>query len=90
MLDAPACAPPGAKECTLPHSVTLIDGSTACTSCERWRHECEARSVVNRPTLAERRSYLNTVERKRGKAAREQLERTILELWKRERRKAAA
>ena len=37
---------------------------------EQWRMECEARHVINMPTLEDRRSYLERIGIKRGQAAR--------------------
>lgn len=51
------------------------------TSSERFRAECEARHVLSKP-LSDRRVYLDGVGKQRGKAAREYLERVILEQWK--------
>ena len=48
---------------------------------EEWRAICEARYVLAKP-LAERRKYLVGVGEKRGAAARQYLERVILEEWK--------
>lgn len=55
--------------------VTLLDGRQAANDSEDWRAECEARAVCNMDTHDQRRDYLAAVERKRGKAAREALER---------------
>ena len=48
---------------------------------EAFRAACEARYVLAKP-LAERRQYLVGVGEKRGAAARQYLERVILEEWK--------
>lgn len=61
---------------------TLIDGSEATSHSEAWRHECEARAIYALPTLDERRARLETIERKRGKAAAEALRATMMEIWK--------
>lgn len=42
--------------------VTLVDGRQVCTWCEYWRHECEARAILNMPTLAQRRAHLYGVQ----------------------------
>lgn len=77
--------------------VTLVTGRVVCTWCDDWRHECEARHVLNLPTLAERRAYLygtpkfefskwrnvGGIEQKRGPAALKQLEDTMTALWQR-------
>ena len=59
----------------------LLDGTDVDSDSEAWRHECEARMVAARPTLDERRDYLATVERRRGKAAADGLRETIKEIW---------
>lgn len=68
--------------------VTLLDGTQVCSSCEAFRHETEARYILDRPTLVERRQYLEVVERKRGFEAANELRKTIGVIW--EQRKAAA
>jgi hypothetical protein len=56
------------------HSVvTLRDCRQVCSSCEDWRHECEARHVANMKSNRERVAYVEGVEEKRGKAAAEAL-----------------
>lgn len=60
---------------------TLLDGREVDSASEDWRHECEARAVAARPTLAERREYLDLVERRRGRAAAERLRETMKQLW---------
>lgn len=62
--------------------VTLIDGRQVDSASEEWRHECEARAIAARPTLAERREYLDLVERKRGHASADRLRETMKQLWK--------
>ena len=61
--------------------ITLVDGTKSPSDSEAWRHECEARMVAARPTLAERREYLFEVERRRGKDAADSLRRTMKQLW---------
>lgn len=70
-------------------SVTLIDGRTVCSSCEDFRHECEARMILGRPTTHDRRIYLEEVERKRGFEAANALRATILQLWEAKKAHAA-
>ena len=48
---------------------------------EQFRAACEARWVLSKP-ISERRQYLAGVGEKRGAAARQYLERVILEEWK--------
>lgn len=61
--------------------VKLIDGTEVDSASDAWRHETEARMVADRPTLAERRAYLDEVERRRGKAAADALRQTMGEIW---------
>jgi hypothetical protein len=61
---------------------TLIDGREVPAESEDWRHECEARAIAALRTLAERRAWLEDLERKRGKAAADQLRQTIAALWR--------
>lgn len=63
-------------------TVTLIDGREVDSASEDWRHETEARMVVDRPTLGERRAYLEVVERRRGKAEADRLRATMNALWR--------
>lgn len=69
---------------------TLIDGRTVCHQCEDWRAECEARVVVNMPTLMQRRQYLELVEKKRGTEAANQLKRDVRSLWEHQHRQAGS
>lgn len=62
-------------------SVTLVDGRQVDSSSEEWRHEAEARAIAKLPTLAERRAWLDDIERKRGKAVADRLRRTMRKLW---------
>ena len=47
---------------------------------EKNRHECEVRWLATLP-LQSRRDYLQLVEVKRNKKAREQLEQGLITLW---------
>ena len=62
-------------------TVKLIDGREVDGGSEEWRHETEARYIAARPTLVERRLYLDEVERRRGKDAADRLRETMAELW---------
>lgn len=48
---------------------------------EAWRHECEVRYVINLPTAADRRRYLDGVEEQRGKEAADRLRADVMEMW---------
>jgi hypothetical protein len=50
-------------------------------STEKYRHECEVRYVVKKEP-AEIRSYLELVERRRGKPAMEKLRADARQAWK--------
>jgi len=77
-----------------PSPVSLVDGRVVLSDSEEWRHECEARHVLNMPTLSQRQGYLYGyrnevtrrhepgIEAKRGKAELRRLESTIKKLWK--------
>ncbi len=79
--------------------VTLMDGTEADCASESWRHECEARAVLNMATKDQRRCYLygytdpdtkrtiKGVLQHRGEQPVKQLEETIRALW--QQRKAA-
>ena len=43
--------------------VTLRDGRVVCSSCEAWRLECEARTVLKRKDI---KKYIEAVRAKRG------------------------
>ncbi len=60
---------------------TLIDGTEVDSASEAWRHECEARAIAELPTLADRRAWLESIERKRGLPEADRLRETIGKLW---------
>jgi hypothetical protein len=57
---------------------TLIDGSTVDSADPRWRHECLARHVLGKPSLAERRQWLAEFEQRHGRAAADALKDTMI------------
>ena len=61
--------------------VTLVDGRGVDSASEEWRHECEARAIANLPTLAERRAWLEALEKRRGVEAVNRLRATMKQLW---------
>ena len=61
--------------------VTLIDGTEVDSASEAWRHECEARAIAALPTLADRRAWLEAVEKRRGKDEADRLRKTMTALW---------
>ena len=63
------------------HAATARQHDRGYSFSEAFRAECEARHVLSKP-LSDRRVYLDGVGKQRGKAAREYLERVILEQWK--------
>lgn len=62
--------------------VTLHDGRQVDSASEEWRHETEARHIARLPKLADRRAWLEVIERKRGKAEADRLRMTMGEIWK--------
>jgi hypothetical protein len=79
--------------------VTLLDGTQVSNYSEEWRHECEARAILNMPHKGMRQDYLwgsldergkprGGVLQIRGEAEVRRLEATILSLW--EKRKQLA
>lgn len=64
-------------------AVRLLDGTEVANDSEAFRHECEARAIAKLPTLAERRAWLDDIERLRGKPAADRLRATMRALWER-------
>lgn len=62
-------------------TVSLLDGRQVDSASEEWRHECEARAIVELPTLVDRRMYLDEVERRRGSDAAKRLRDTMMQIW---------
>lgn len=62
--------------------VKLIDGRQVSSSSEQWRHECEARAILDMNGQTTRRKYLERIELRRGKAERRRLEETILAIYR--------
>lgn len=72
--------------------VTLIDGREVPSDSEDFRHETEARAIINMPSLEQRRQYLygrrgitgnmeGGLRQKRGDEAVKRLEQTIKAIW---------
>ncbi len=59
----------------------LHDGTEVSSYSEAWRHECEARWILKLGSLDERRAWLQSLEKRRGKAHVEQLKTTMRNLW---------
>lgn len=59
----------------------LIDGREVAADSAEWRHECEARAIAALPSLAERRSHLEGIEKRRGKDAADALRVTMRQMW---------
>lgn len=80
--------------------VTLVDGREVPSDSEEWRHECEARHVLNLPNKLARQALLSKIEEKRGdkadpqnikgKLERRRIEDKIMALWKASRPAGAA
>lgn len=62
-------------------TVRLIDGREVCSCSREWAHECEARWMLERLDLRQRREQLAEVQKRRGTKARERLEDTLRVLW---------
>ena len=59
----------------------LHDGTEVSSYSEAWRHECEARWILKLGSLDGRRAWLQSLEKRRGKAHVEQLKTTMRNLW---------
>ena len=64
-----------------PKNVALVDGTVVANDSEAWRAECEARSVLAIPTKGGRYNYLNKVQERRGKEARDRLHDEVMRVW---------
>jgi hypothetical protein len=62
--------------------VVLLDGSTVASDSEAWRHECEARHLLDGMQLIPRRAYLAAIKARRGDAAYARLADTVTAIWK--------
>jgi hypothetical protein len=62
--------------------VTLHDGTSVSSWSPEWMAECEARGILRLPTRERRRYYLDMIERRRGRAARDALERLATAIWR--------
>lgn len=82
-------------------TVSLHDGREVSNYSEDWRHETEARAVLNMPTKGKRQDYLygemdkygkerGGVRGRRGEAEVKRLEATILALWEQRKRNQSA
>jgi hypothetical protein len=63
------------------NTARLIDGREVPTDSEEHRHECEARAILRLPTLGQRREWLESIERKRGKKEADRLRQTMGKIW---------
>lgn len=64
-----------------PAQVTLADGRQVASDSREWLLETEAAYVLSLPSLLERRSMLDNVEKRRGLAGRQALEERVRSLW---------
>lgn len=64
-----------------PSTVTLADGRQVLSDSPEWRHECEARTILDMPNKQVRLEFLDKIEKRRGPEARRALELTIMNLW---------
>ena len=65
-----------------PTTVTLHDGREVLSDSREWLLECEAKYVLNQPTIEARRSLLAAIEKRCGATAREELEQRALYIWR--------
>lgn len=65
-----------------PTTVTLHDGHEVLSDSREWLLECEAKYVLNQPTIEARRTLLSAIEKRRGSTAREELEQRALAIWR--------
>ena len=61
--------------------VTLFDGTVVSNYSEEWRAECEARTVCRMPRKLDRRLYMQAVEARRGREARDAVESLVRKVW---------
>ena len=64
-----------------PSTVTLADGRQVASDSPEWRHECEARTILDMPNKQVRLELLDKIEKRRGANARRELEQSIMALW---------
>jgi len=64
-----------------PSTVTLADGRQVPSDSPEWRHECEARTILDMPNKQVRLEFLDKIEKRRGANARRELEQSIMTLW---------
>lgn len=73
--------------------VCLVDGRVVSSWSDDWRHECEARHILNLPTLGHRQDYLygtrneygriaGGILQRRGEDALKRIQETMTALWK--------
>lgn len=65
-----------------PSTVRLHNGREVLSNSQDWLLECEAKYVLKQPTIEARRTLLAAIEKRRGKAAREELEQRALAIWR--------
>ncbi len=65
----------------------LANGERVPSDSSAWLLECEVRHLFNLGSVDARRAELDLIEKRRGKAARQDLEQRILALWQTERSK---
>ena len=64
-----------------PTLVKLSDGREVLSDSEDYRAETEALYILELPTKEIRLNFLEAIEKRRGTAARNELEARILKLW---------
>lgn len=67
-----------------------MDGTVVSTHSEAWRHECEARAILQIPRLWDRQQHLARTEKLRGKKTADALKNTMLAIWDAQQKNNAA
>ncbi len=67
--------------------VAMADGRLVPSDSPEWLLECEARKYFEFGSVDARRAELDLLEKRRGKPARQDLERRIVAVWQAERSK---
>lgn len=65
-----------------PSTFRLHDGREVLSNSQDWLLECEAKYVLQQPTIEARRTLLAAIEKRRGAKAREELEQRALAIWR--------
>jgi hypothetical protein len=69
---------------------TLHDGREVADDSDEWRHECECRAIAALPTLADRRAWLESLEKRRGLPEVQRIRETMKKLWEKRKNNATS